>query len=48
MLIRLSFIEGVPTKIVCQIKSGQPYKEEYEDFKEEVDEENIISVYKIN
>lgn len=48
MLIRLSFVENNPTKIVCQIKSGQPYKEEYEEFKKDVDEEDIISVYKIN
>lgn len=34
------------SKIVCLIKSGQPYKEEYEEFKDEIDEEDVVKVYK--
>jgi len=45
-LFRLTFAKGDKTKIVCLIKSGQPYREDYEDFKEEVDEQDIIRVYK--
>ena len=47
-LFRLAFVKGDMTKIVCLINSGQPYREEYEDFKEEVNEKDIIRVYKIN
>lgn len=43
---RLAFAKGDMTKIVCLIKSGQPYREDYEDFKEEVNEKDIIRVYK--
>ena len=45
-LFRLAFAKGDMTKIVCLIKSGQPYREDYEDFKEEMNEQDIIRVYK--
>jgi hypothetical protein len=41
-LIRLAFANGDMTKIVCLIKSGQPYKESYDEFKEEMNEKDII------
>lgn len=46
MFFRFAFVDGDNTKIVCLIKSGQPYKEDYEEFKDEVDEEDVIKVYK--
>lgn len=46
MFFRFAFVDGDNTKIVCLIKSGQPYKEEYEEFKDEIVDEDIIKVYK--
>lgn len=46
MFFKFAFVDGDNTKIICLIKSGQPYKEDYEEFKDEIDEEDIIKVYK--
>lgn len=46
MFFRFAFVDGDNTIIVCLIKSGQPYKEEYEEFKDEIVDEDIIKVYK--
>ena len=46
MFFRFAFVDGDNSKIVCLIKSGQPYKEDYEEFKDEIEEEDIIKVYK--
>lgn len=46
MLFKFSLVQGNPNKIVCQIKSGLPYTEEYEEFKKDLDNHDIIKVYK--
>lgn len=46
MYFRFAFVNGDNSKIVCLIKSGQPYKEDYEEFKDEIDEEDVVKVYK--
>lgn len=46
MLIRCTFIDDNNSLVLCQIKSGQPYKEGHKEFKKKVREKDIIQVYK--
>ena len=46
MIMRFTFIKGDYTKVFCNIKSGQPYLEQYKEFKEEGGEKDIIKMFR--